>query len=206
MTDFLARFGVAHPIIQAPMAGGATTTELVSAVCNAGALGSLAAALFPPQKILDSIAALRAVTDRPFNVNLFVLDAPRADEPEIAARITRAEELLAPIRRELGLADRKTPAKFCERFEDQLAAVLEAAPAVVSFTFGVVKDTRGLKKKGCAVIGTATNIAEARAWEEAGADAICAQGAEAGAHRGTFIGAPEDSMIPLAKLVPLILG
>ncbi len=205
--NVLTRLELAHPIIQAPMAGGATTTELVSAVCNAAALGSLAAALLPPQKILDAIAAIRAATHGPFNVNLFVLDEPDAGAPEIAAGIARAHELLAPIRRELGLPERAVPPKFCERFADQLAAVREAAPAIVSFTFGVldVKEVRALKRRGCAVIGTATIVAEARAWEEASADAVCAQGAEAGAHRGTFIGAPEDSMTPILALVPMIL-
>lgn len=205
--DSLARLGIVHPIIQAPMAGGATTTELISAVCNAGALGSLAAALLPPQRILGDITQIRGSTDKPFNVNLMVLDDPRPEEPAIAAQIARAVELIAPIRRELGLAEVNVPAKFCERFVDQLAAVREAAPAVASFTFGILgrAEVRSLQAAGCLVCGTATNVAEARAWEEAGADLVCAQGAEAGAHRGTFIGPPEDSMIGTVALVPQIV-
>lgn len=204
---FLARLGLAHPIVQAPMAGGATTTELVSIVCNAGALGSLAAALLPPAKIEEAVAAVRRQTDKPFAVNLFVLDDPRANEPAIAPRIAHALELLAPIRRELGLRDADLPERFCERFVDQLAAVRDAAPPVVSFTFGILdrQEVRALQSKGCVVVGTATHVAEARAWEEAGADIVCAQGAEAGAHRGTFIGAFEEAMIGTVALVPQIV-
>ncbi|HKE19819.1 MAG TPA: nitronate monooxygenase [Kofleriaceae bacterium] len=202
----LSRVGVEHPIVQAPMAGGATTPELIAAVCEAGALGSLGAAVTAPQKILDAVAAIRQRTSRPFNVNLFVLEEPRPDEPDTRARIQRAAELLAPIRRELGLPDVDIPARFCERFADQLAAVREAAPAVASFHFGIppLGELRAIQARGGLVLGSATNAAEARAWEEAGADIICAQGAEAGGHRGTFLGSVEESLIGTMVLAPMV--
>ena len=202
----LERLGVEHPIVQAPMAGGATTPELVAAVSEAGALGSLGAAISSPQKIQDDIAAIRQRTARPFNVNLFVLEEPNADDAPVRARIQRAAELLAPLRRELGLPAIDIPTRFCERFADQLAAVREAAPAVVSFHFDVLPahEVRALQARGCAVLGSATNVAEARAWEEAGADILCAQGAEAGGHRGTFIGRFEESLIGTLALVPMV--
>jgi nitronate monooxygenase len=207
VNDFLARFGLAHRVVQGPMAGGASTIDLALAVCNAGALGSLAAALLPPQSILDAAATLRRGTDKPFNLNLMVLDEPRPEDPKIAAQIARAVELLKPIRRELGLSEVSVPAKFCERFVDQLAAVREAAPAFASFTFGIISanEVKALHAAGCAVIGTATNVAEARAWEEAGADIICASGFEAGGHRGTFIGRQEDSLIGVFALLPQVV-
>lgn len=207
MTDeLLSRLGVAHPIVQAPMAGGATTPELVAAVCEAGALGSLGAAISAPQRILDEVAAIRARTSRPFGVNLFVLDEPRADDPATRARMRRAAELLAPIRRELGLPEVNIPTRFAERFADQLAAVREAAPAVASFHFGIppAAEIAELKARGCLILGSATNLAEARAWEEAGADVLCAQGAEAGGHRGTFLGGVEESLIGTMALVPMV--
>ncbi len=202
----LSRAGIQHPIVQAPMAGGATTPELVSAVSEAGGLGSLGAAISAPQKILDDIAAIRKRTGRPFNVNLFVLAEPDAGDPTTRAQIQRAAELIAPIRRELGLPELTIPTRFCERFADQLAAVREAAPAVASFHFGLLarEDLRALKARGCLVLGSATNAAEARAWEELGADIVCAQGAEAGGHRGTFIGSFEESLIGTMALVPQV--
>ena len=188
------------------MAGGATTPELVAAVSDAGALGSLGAAISAPQKILDDVAAIRGRTARPFNVNLFVLEEVRADDPGTRARMQRAAELLAPIRRELGLAEVAIPERFAERFADQLAAVREAAPAVASFHFGIPPqaELRALQARGSLVLGSATNAAEARAWEEAGADIVCAQGAEAGGHRGTFIGSAEESLIGTLALVPIV--
>ena len=71
---FLSAVGIEYPIVQAPMAGGATTPELVAAVSNAGALGSFAAAMLPPSAIFDNVKRIRELTSRPFNVNLFVLD------------------------------------------------------------------------------------------------------------------------------------
>ncbi|HTE56757.1 MAG TPA: nitronate monooxygenase [Kofleriaceae bacterium] len=202
----LSRLSIQHPIVQAPMAGGPTTPELIAAVSEAGALGSLGSAVSAPQRILDDVAAIRQRTSRPFNVNLFVLDEPRADDEATRSRIQRAAELIAPIRRELGLAEVNIPTRFCERFSDQLAAVREAAPAVASFHFGVIPrdEVLALKARGCAVLGSATNAAEARAWEEAGADLVCAQGAEAGGHRGTFLGTFEESLIGTIALVPQI--
>ena len=69
--EITERLGISHPILQAPMAGGTTTPELVAAVSNAGALGSLGAAYLTPEQLIQSIQKIRAITDRPFNVNLF---------------------------------------------------------------------------------------------------------------------------------------
>ena len=106
--EFTQRLGVEHAIVQAPMAGGATTPELVAAVSNAGALGSFAAGILPPDAIAAQIAKVRALTQRPFNVNLFVLDPPSADEQQIA----QALEWLTPIREELGLHRRRFRRNF----------------------------------------------------------------------------------------------
>lgn len=191
------------PIIQAPMAGGATTPELVAAVSNAGGMGSFAAAMLSPQAIAEGVARVRALTDQPFSINLFVLATPSPSAEEVA----RGMALLAPMRAELGLPLAKPLARYCEPFENQFEALLEAAPALASFTFGILSapQVERLKARGCVVSGTATNVAEARAWAEVGADLICAQGAEAGAHRGTFIGKYEDSLIGTMALVPQVV-
>ncbi|NMM26729.1 MAG: nitronate monooxygenase [Glaciimonas sp.] len=199
---FVKMLGINHPIIQAPMAGGATTPELVAAVSNAGALGSFAAATLSPAAITESMQRVRAQTRRPFNVNLFVLEEPHPNDAELLSAQTR----LNPFRATLGLPVASRPAKFCENNQAQIAALLALAPPVVSFTFGVLDaaTVAQFRQQGSCVIGTATTVAEAKAWEAAGADAICIQGIEAGGHRGTFLGDFEQSEIGLMALIPQV--
>lgn len=202
-TRFSSRVGIEYPIIQAPMAGGPTTPELVAAVSNAGALGSFGAATLPPAAIAENVARIRALTDKPFNVNLFVLETPRPSEPELAEALER----LAPIRKDLGLDSGTIPRKFCEDNRAQIEMLIQLKPPVVSFAFAQpdMEFVRAFKKAGSLVIGTVTNVAEARALEAVGADFVCAQGFEAGGHRGTFIGDVENSWIGLMALVPQIV-
>jgi nitronate monooxygenase len=100
------------------------------------------------------------------------------------------------------------PARWAPVFSDQLAALREARPAVASFAFGLLSATqvRDLQARDIRVVGTATSVAEARAWAERGADAVCVQGAEAGGHRGTFLHAPEEAMVGLFALLPLTVA
>lgn len=195
--------GIEYPVIQAPMAGVGITADLVAEVSNAGGLGSIAAGMMSPNAIKEGIAEVRARTQKPFNVNLFVLERPKPDPEKIRAAL----ELLRPIREELGLPPGEAPTQFCEDPAAQFQAVLEARPGVTSFTFGVLKDSQvaALKASGSRVIGTATTVEEARAWEAVGADAICAQGSEAGAHRGTFLGDIEAALVGTMALIPQIV-
>jgi nitronate monooxygenase len=191
-----------YPIIQAPMAGGATTPELVAAVSNAGGLGSLAAPLLSPQAIQEQVDRIRALTDRPFALNLFVQQTPEP-APKL---IEQTAEMLKPIWMPLGWKSLPLPARWCEDFAAQLDALIVARPALASFTFGILtrEQVERLHAAGIFVVGTATNVAEALAWEQVGADAICAQGIEAGGHRGSFIGAQEDGLGTMA-LVPQVV-
>ena len=115
-------------------------------------------------------------------------------------------ERLQPIRAELGLPQATVPSKFSEDFAAQLEVLIEEKPPVVSFHLDLVpaQTVERLHEAGCQVIGTATNVAEAVAWEQAGADYICAQGAEAGGHRGTFLGPVEQSLTGTMALVPQV--
>ncbi|MCM2320959.1 MAG: nitronate monooxygenase [Pseudomonas sp.] len=203
-TPFATLTGVRHPLIQAPMAGGATTPELVAAVCNAGALGSFAAATLSPAAMREGVARVRALTDRPFNVNLFILEDPDPSDEEVA----RAQARLDPLRAELGLPPGSRPARFCEDNRAQIETLLELAPPLVSFTFGLLDATTVARfhAAGCRVIGTATTVAEALAWQAVGADLICAQGSEAGGHRGTFLGDPQQSCLGLLALLPQVVA
>lgn len=190
-----------YPIIQAPMAGGATTPELVAAVSNAGGIGALGASLLPPQAIIEQATRIRRLTPHCFIINLFVLRTPRPSPTEVA----RAAELLRPVWEPLGWDVLPLPEKWCEDFEAQFDALIKARPAMAGFTFGVLsaEQVDRLHEADIFVIGTATNVAEAKAWENVEADAVCAQGIEAGGHRGTFIG-PQDDTLPTLVLVPMM--
>ncbi|HEY1611151.1 MAG TPA: nitronate monooxygenase [Paraburkholderia sp.] len=202
-TPFSQRFNLRVPIVQAPMAGGPTSPALVAAVANAGALGFLAAAPFAPDKLASEVAAIRALTTRPFGVNLFVLDEANPDETVVR----RALDAIDPLRARFGLAPGQSLARYAPDFRAQLETLVALRPPVVSFTFGVLSaaDVARLKAAGSYVIGTATHVAEGLAWRDAGADAIAAQGSEAGAHRGTFIGAPEHALVGTMALVPQLV-
>lgn len=197
MQDFLSLCPL--PLIQAPMAGGATTPELVAAVSAAGGLGSLAAALLPPLAIIEQAELIRRLTDKPFAINLFVLSRPRPADEEVEA----ARAVLRPFCHELGWDSVPVPARWCLDFEEQLEAVITARPAVASFTFDVLHGSQiqRLHDAGILVVGTATTLAEAQVWQAMGADAVCLQGTEAGGHRGTFIGQQEAATLGLHELL-----
>lgn len=202
-SPFAAALDINYPIVQGPMNGG-SPIELVAAVSNAGGLGSFAAALLSPLAMTEAVKKIRSLTKRPFGVNLFILEQAQPTPSEL----TFAQHLLSPFRTALGLGPASTPQKFCENFQDQLAALLEIAPPVVSFTFGILdaNTVSKFKSQGCKVIGTATTVAEAQAWEQAGADFICVQGSEAGGHRATFLDDVEQSCIGLMALLPQVVA
>jgi nitronate monooxygenase len=199
--DFRALFNIRHPIVQGPM-NGASPPELVIAVSRAGALGSLAAALLTPEQILQTSAQIRRAMDCPFAVNLFVLPSPIPEKWDLEAALDRLET----AHNRFGLPRGSMPTRFCENFEQQLEALLEAAPPVVSFTFGIISADaiERFHRKKVRVIGTATTVAEAVAWESRGADAVCIQGIEAGGHRATFLGDFEQAGIGLMALLPQV--
>lgn len=201
-SPFASRLGIEHPLIQAPMSG-ASPPALVAAVSNAGGLGSLGAGYLEPQVIIEQAAQTRALGDRPYAIGLFVL--PDEFEADMAT-VARACEQLDALMAHEGLDVRThIPDRWAPRFSDQFAALCEARPAVASFAFGVISPAQRceLQRHDIYVIGTATTVDEALAWAEAGADAVCVQGAEAGGHRGTFLHEAEDAMIGLFALLPL---
>jgi nitronate monooxygenase len=192
------------PIVQAPMAGGPDTPALAAAVSNAGALGSLGCAYSSPEQIDALVSATRKSTAQPFALNLFV----RADVADDAAAAARVRPVLGELRRELGLPEADAaPPPPAPVFEAQLEAVLRAQPRALSFTFGMPtrEQVVALRVSRIVTIGTATTLAEAEALEALGVDAICAQGGEAGGHRGTFLGRFEDALVGTMALVPQIV-
>lgn len=197
-------FGIELPIVQAPMAG-VQDHALAVAVCNAGALGSLPAAMLSPDALRDELAALRALTDRPFNVNFFCHAPPVPDaEREAAWRAS-----LAPYYAEFGIDAAGIPAGAGRRsFDAETAAMLAAVrPAVVSFHFGLpsTEQLRSIRAWGAKVLSSATTLDEARWLESQGVDAVIAQGVEAGGHRGMFLTDELHTQVGTMALVPQLV-
>lgn len=200
MLDFAAL--VTYPIIQGPMAGGASTPALAAAVSHAGALGSLAVSLVAPDTIVQQAAQIRALTERPFCLNLFVQHTPTPS----TAEIDNAVALLRPAWSSLGWDTLPRPASWCQDFNVQFEALLTVKPAVTSFTFGILskEQVARLHAAGIFVIGTVTTVEEGLAWQEIGADAVIASGIESGGHRGTFIGRQEEATLTGNVLWPAV--
>lgn len=182
----LQRLQISLPIIQAPMAG-AQGSALAIAVSNAGGLGSLPCAMLSNDAMRAELAAIRAQTDKPFNVNFFCHTPPEPD----AAREAGWRAALAPYYREFGI----DPANIAAGpgrlpFSDAAADVLdEFKPPVVSFHFGLPSAAlmERAKRHGALILSSATTVEEALWLQAHGADAIIAQGLEAGGHRGMFL-------------------
>ncbi len=197
-------FDIRVPVVQAPMAGGnITTPELAAAVSNSGGLGSLAGGYLAAREIEQAIRKTRALTARPFAINIF---APSSREP-LAGDVSAQLRLLGPIHERLGLDPPAMPDRVPALFEEQIEVVLAAKVPIVSFTFGLLPPEimARLRAQGAFIIGTATTVAEAKALEAAGVDAVVAQGSEAGAHRGTFDVPFEPQLVGTVALVPQIV-
>jgi len=202
-TPLARRLGLDHPLVQAPMAGETGTIALSLEASRAGALGSLGAPYMTPAKIREAIHTLRAGTDRPFAINLFMPLAWSIDPAREAAY--RGEIARAHVA--LGLDPPSTPTQYEESFDAQMAVVLEEAPPVFSFTFGApsAELVQALHARKIYLIGTATTVAEAVVLAERGVDAVVAQGMEAGGHRGSFLKPIGQSLIGTMALVPQIV-
>jgi nitronate monooxygenase len=199
MATLVETLGIRSPIIQAPMAGGPGTPALAAAVTNAGGLGFLAGGYSTPGQIEAEVRAARELTEGPFGVNLFAGGYHQQTDRDPAPIL----QLLGGIHAELGLPAPSLPAVPPDPFEEQLAMVLRLRPRVFSFTFGVpsAEAMLELRAAGITILGTATTKEEAAILRDAGVDAVIAQGAEAGAHRGTFNAPPGTPELPTRTLV-----
>src|SRR6266852_6889062 len=195
---FCRRFGLRVPILMAPMAG-ACPVGLAAAIGNAGGMGGLGALMTAPDGIATWVEQFRGQSNGTFQINLWVPDPPprRDGEHERLVRefLGQWGPLVPPEAGDAAPLD----------FDAQCAALLAAGPRVVSSIMGLFPDAfvALLKARGIAWFACATTLAEARAAEAAGADAVVAQGIEAGGHRGAFdAGAAERQMVGLFALVP----
>ncbi|WP_339766387.1 nitronate monooxygenase [uncultured Pseudosulfitobacter sp.] len=191
----LNRLNITMPIVQAPMAG-VSTPALAAAVSNAGGLGSLGVGATNAAGARKMIEETRALTDRAFNVNLFVHATPTPDAAREAAWLQTMRPLFAAYNSEPPKELRTIYQSFAED-DAMFQMLLDTAPPVVSFHFGLPGADRikALKAAGCTLLATATNLTEACAIADAGCDAVVAQGYEAGGHRGMFDpSAPDDRL------------
>ncbi|OGA71614.1 MAG: 2-nitropropane dioxygenase [Betaproteobacteria bacterium RIFCSPLOWO2_12_FULL_65_14] len=203
MTALQSLLGIELPIIQAPMAG-VQLSALASAVSNAGGLGSLPCAMLAPDGMRKELEALKAATSRPFNVNFFCHTPPAPS----AEREKAWRGALTPYFREFGIDPDTIPAGPGRApFSAEAAELLaEFKPAVVSFHFGLpAKELLArVRASGAKVLSSATTVEEARWLEAQGVDAIIAQGAEAGGHRGVFLTEDVTTQPGTLALVPQI--
>ena len=199
---------IKYPIIQAPMAGGVTTSELVAEVSNCGGLGMIGAGYLTPLQMRKQIQEVKQLTSKPFGINLFVPNEFLVNQTTIQS----SYQFLAPIRQQLNMPQAESFEIPCfneivQTFTEQIKIVIEEQIPICSFTFGIPSKEviRELKLANIILMGTATTVKEAIENEKAGMDFIVVQGSEAGGHRGSFIDAKQEGLVGLMSLIPQVV-
>lgn len=205
-TSVTRTLGIDYPILQGPFGGNLSSVALVSTVSNAGGLGGYGAYTLSPADIVELHRQINALTDKPYNLNLWVSDTDAPDGQFTDDHYNQARAAFQPYFDELGTPFPEKPAPFQTRFENQLQVVLDIRPKVFSFMFGLLPPDvlDECHKKGITTIGAATTLDEAIALEASGVDMIIASGFEAGGHRPSFLDSAESSMTGTFVLVQLI--
>ncbi|HET9402610.1 MAG TPA: nitronate monooxygenase [Candidatus Acidoferrales bacterium] len=200
------KLGIEYPIIQGPL-GGFSSQRLTAAVSNFGGLGSFGAHSLTPPAIQDVIAEIRALTNKPFAMNLWVSMEDEGAATSDAGAFDRALSHLAPYLTEVGARKPEFPPYHPLRFEDQVRVLLDAKVPVFSFIFGIPPKEilEECHRQLILTIGTATTPDEAIAFEQAGVEMVVASGFEAGGHRGSFLRSAESSLTGTISLVPQIV-
>lgn len=183
MNHSLWKLDINIPIIQAGMAGGITTPEMVASVANAGALGTIGAGYMNASALKNDIEEVRRLTDKPFAVNLFANNLEAFSDD-----IQPMQQYLNKYRDELQINRGEGSVKVKDYLQEKVYVILQEKIPIVSTAFGVLPSVLidKLKNNNVMLVGMATNLDEAQQLEESGYDAVVAQGGEAGGHRGTF--------------------
>jgi nitronate monooxygenase len=194
---------IKYPVLLGPMGGGFSTPELLAAVSNAGGLGSLGAYTFSPDEIVEASQAISLLTNRPYNINLWVSDVDPQLTDYPADALENIKQLFKPYFDELNIPLPDLDVHIPSKFEQQVEAVFQLRPAVFSFIFGIpskeiLDECRHL---GIKTVGAATTLDEALALEAAKVDAIVAAGFEAGGHRPSFLRPAEESLTGTFALI-----
>ncbi|MHC9046536.1 NAD(P)H-dependent flavin oxidoreductase [Microbacterium saperdae] len=203
MSDLRALVGIEHPIVLGPF-GGLSSVPLTAAVSEAGGLGSFGLYGYDGERIRQTGAQLRAATSKPFALNIWL---PLGDEVVPNAQHAIFAQALQPFFEAVGEELPARPDAYLPSLDEQLEAIWDVAPAVLSVVFGVPSEAliEEAHRRGITVVGTATTVAEAVALAEGGVDAIVATGSEAAGHRVSFLRAAEESLVGTFPLVPQVV-
>ena len=198
-TPLTNALGIDVPILLAPMAGGPTTPELVSAVSDAGGFGQFGAAYLSGDAIRDMANQLQSRTNKGFGINLFIPEDPAVTDEESAAATAAIAEYFS----QFGAPVPESVTNVMPNFEEQITAIIESGIKLCSFHLGLGPQSSidALKNAGVVTVASVTSVAEGYEAEATGIEFIIAQGSEAGGHRGTWVGAWEDSMTGTLSLV-----
>lgn len=202
-TAITQKLSLAHPIVQGPFGGGLSSVELAAVVSNEGGLGSFGCQPYSADEIIRYAGEIRAKTNKPFNLNLWVNDRDERLGRFGQADYEKCKEIFKPYFHELAIPFPEMSVDLGPSYEDQVPAILETKPAVFSFVFGIpsAEILAACRKNGIFTLGTATTVEEAVAIEAAGVDAVVATGFEAGGHRVSFLKPAEDSLNGTLSLV-----
>jgi nitronate monooxygenase len=198
--------GIEYPILQGPFGGNLSSVELVATVSNAGGLGGYGAYTLSPKEIAELDQQIKAATNKPYNINLWVSDTDAVDGSVSDEQFKQAQALFKPYFDELGIGLPEKPAPFKSRFENQVEVILHQRPPVFSFIFGIPSADilEQCHKVGILTAGAATTLGEGIALEEVGVDMIIASGFEAGGHRPSFLAPAETSTTGTFVLLQLL--
>jgi nitronate monooxygenase len=195
-----------YPILQGPFGGYFSSVELVASVSNMGGLGGYGAYTLSPQEIIAVNSKIKAATNKPYNMNLWVSDNDVPNGMITDDQYEMAVKIFKPYFEEAGIGLPEKPAPFKSKFENQVQVILDLRPKLFSFVFGIPSADilRQCHKFGILTAGTATTLDEALALEAAGVDMIVASGFEAGGHRPSFLAPAESSTTGTFVLLQLI--
>lgn len=198
--------GIEYPIFQGPFGGRLSSAELVAAVSNTGGLGGYGAYTLTPHEIIEVNQEIKAATDKPYNINLWVSDTDATNGTVTEAIYEEVKTAFRPYFEDANIPFPEKPAPFKSRFDNQVEVILDIRPKVFSFVFGIPSADilEQCRKRGIITAGAATTLDEAIALENAGVDLIIASGFEAGGHRPSFLGATESSFTGTFVLLQLI--
>ncbi|KRD08867.1 2-nitropropane dioxygenase [Flavobacterium sp. Root901] len=198
--------GIEYPILQGPFGGNLSTVELTATVSNLGGLGGYGAYTLSPQEIYQADKQIKAATNKPYNINLWVSDHDIPEAGLTDELFEQTKTLFKPYYEEVGIPLPEKPAPFQSRFENQLQVILDVKPKVFSFMFGVPSDDvlEQCRRLGIVTVGAATTLDEAVFLESKGVDMIIASGFEAGGHRPSFLTNAEASVTGTFVLLQLM--
>ncbi|QHT65212.1 nitronate monooxygenase [Rhodocytophaga rosea] len=198
--------GIQYPILQGPFGGGLSTVELTATVSKMGGLGGYGAYTMSAQEIYEMDKQIKAATDKPYNLNLWVSDTDAVNGTVSDELYEGVKAQFKPYFDEAGIELPSKPPPFKSRFENQLQVVLDIRPKVFSFMFGIPSADvlEQCRRRSIKLMGAATTLDEALAVQNAGVDMIIASGFEAGGHRPSFLAPAEQSITGTFVLVQLI--